>query len=439
MEGAGMIAKEYFRTHRPSFMVVILAVTVATIAVLWSIVDTFRPLPPRTVTMVTGLEGGAYHEFGKRYREVLARAGIELRILPTSGTLENLSKLNDPHADVSIGFLQGGTTSEHASPNLESLGTVFYEPLWFFCRASLRDGGTAGLRGKRISIGPEGSGTRTLSLELLGRNAMTHGFAELLPLPFPTSSEKLLRGEIDAALILASWESPVVRRLLAAEHLSLMSFPRADAYMALYPFLNKVVLPAGVGDLAGNRPAEDTVMLAPKASLVVRSDLHPAIQYLLLDAAEQIHASPGLFRKAGQFPAAESIDLPLSDEARRFYRSGQPFLQRYLPFWLAVLIGRLFVILIPVLGILYPLMRIVPVLFGWKMQRRIYKLYHELREVERTWEAGNDGSDAGDLIAQLNRLEDRADQLWLPVSSMGTLYLFKEHVALVRKRLEGSS
>ena len=160
--------------------------------------------------------------------------------------------------------------------------------------------------------------------------------------------------------MLAAWESPVVRQLLSAEHINLADYRRADAFVALYPFLSKVVLPAGVGDMVKNRPPTDVVLLAPKASLVVRKDLHPAIQYLLLQEATEIHSGPGMFRKAGQFPAPESIDLPLSSNAHQFYKSGEPFLQRHLPFWLAVLAEQLLVVLIPVLGVLYPLLRFAP-------------------------------------------------------------------------------
>lgn len=404
-------------------------------AVLWAAVIPLRPLPPRTVIMVTGPEGGAYNEFGKRYREILAREGIELRLLPTAGALENLAALSDPRSGVSVGFLQGGATSAKDSPGLESLGTVFYEPLWFFYRSAFRGRGLEGLRGRRISIGPEGSGTRALSLELLARNGIDERFAHLLPLTPQVAAEKLLKGEIDAVLMLASWDSSVVRRLLAAERIELASFPRADAYVALYPYLNKVVVPAGVGDIATNRPPAEAVLFAPKASLAVRTDLHPAIQYLLLDAAMQIHSGPGIFQKSGQFPAAESIDLPLSDDARQFYRSGRPFLQRHLPFWLAVLLSRLLILFIPVIGVLYPLLRFVPALYGWKMRRRIYKLYGELRLIEHTLEARDAGQGMDDLAAQLDRLEDKADSLQVPVSYVGMLYMLRDHITLVRGRL----
>jgi TRAP transporter TAXI family solute receptor len=417
-------------------MIAVLAVTVLIVAVLWTGIAALRPMPPRTVTMAAGAEGGAYYELGKRYRELLAQQGIELRLLPTRGSVENLARLRDPQSNVQVGFLQSGITSRKESPGLESLGTVFYEPLWFFYRGVFGGKGLAGLRGGKISIGPEGSGTRKLALELLARNGIDENFAQLLSFSPQEAEGKLLRKEIDAALMLTSWDSPVVQRLIADKNVELASFPRTDAYIALYPFLNKLTVPAGVGDLAKNRPPTNVLLFAPKASLVVRRDLHPAIQYLLLDAAEKIHSGPGIFQKAGQFPAAESIDLPLSDEARQFYKSGPPFLQRHLPFWLAVLVDRLLVLLIPLIGVIYPLVRFTPVLYGLQMQRRIFRQYGELRSLERDLESHGAGQNIGDLSSRLDRLEEKANRLRVPVFYLNVLYTLRMHIELVRERME---
>ena len=434
LQADAMTVRDYIRANCPHLL---LAAAGLTVAVLWVCSAMLRPMPPRTVTMVTGPEGGAYHEFGKRYREILAREGIALRLHPTAGAMENLAKLRDPRSGVSIGFLPGGTTSEKDSPALVSLGTVSYQPMWFLRRRALPGRGIEALRGRQISIGQEGSGTRALSLELLARSGLGQGFAEFLALTPHAAAEKLLAGEIDAALILTSSDSPVVSRLLADGNIDLVSFPHADAYVALYPFLTKVVVPAGVGDLAKHRPPADVVLLASEASLVVRKDLHSAIQYLLLDAATQIHSGPGIFRKPGRFPAAESIDLPLSDEARQYYKTGRPFLLRYFPFWLSVLLGRLLFLLIPVIGILYPLMRFAPALYSWMMRWRIYRLYGELRFIEHSLEARDAGQDVSDLLVQLDRLEGKADHLQVPVSYANMLYLLRNHITFVRGRLGG--
>jgi TRAP transporter TAXI family solute receptor len=413
---------------------VVAAVAVALVAMFWAI-SVLNPLPSRTVTMTTGSEGGAYHELGKRYRETLARSGVELRLLPSEGGIENLRRLSDPRSGVSVGFAQGGATGDSERKDLVSLGTVSYEPLWFFYRGRNPGRKLEGLRGKGISIGPEGSGTRILAITLLAANGIDRDAARFLPLSPHDAGEQLLSGRIDAALMVASWESPVVRRLLASKDVKLASFPRADAYTALYPYLNKVTVPAGVGDLAGDRPPADAVLLAPKASLVVRKDLHPAIQYLLLDAAAQIHSGAGIFQKAGQFPAAEPGDLPLSDAAQQFHKTGRPFLQRYLPFWAAVFLGGLILLLIPVVGAIYPLFRVAPALYGWGMRRRIFRLYGELKFLERDLERSDSATGAGDLVDHLDRLEDRANHIQVPLAYTNLLYNLRRDIQLVRERL----
>ncbi len=409
---------------------------VLVIAALWLTFSILQPLPPRTVIMATGPEGNAYNEFGKLYREVLEREGIRLQLLPTAGAMENLSLLRDPRSKVEIAFLQSGITNRKESPDLESLGAVFYEPLWFFYRGSAHRGkGIEFLRGKKISIGAEGSGTRALTLKLLALNGIDRNFADLLSLSPQEAAGRLVRGDIDAAFLLTSWDAPLVRQLLAEEGIGLASFPRTDAYLALYPYLNKVVLPEGVVDLARNRPPSDVLLFAPKANLVVRKDLHTALQYLLLDAAVQIHSGPAMFQKAGQFPAAESIDLPLSDEARQFYRSGRPFLQRHLPFWLAVLIGRLLFLIIPVVGIIYPLVQLVPAVYGWQVQRRIFQLFGELRFIEHDLETRT-GQDIEGLLSRMGRIEEKANRIHVPLAYANMKYTLWIHITLVRERLE---
>ena len=407
---------------------------VALVVLFWGI-SVLNPLPPRTVTMTTGSEGGAYHELGKRYREILSRSDVELRLLASEGGIENLRRLSDPRSGVSVGFMQGGATGDSERKDLVSLGTVSYEPLWFFYRGRNPGRKLERLRGKRLSIGPEGSGTRDLAVTLLAANGIDRDVAQLLPLTPQDAGEQLLSGRIDAALMVASWESPVVRRLLASEDVEPVSFPRADAYTALYPYLNKVTVPAGVGDLARNRPPADVVLLAPMTSLVVRKELHPAIQHLLLDAATEIHSGAGIFQKAGQFPAAESVDLPLSDAARQFHKTGRPFLQRYLPFWAAVFLWGLILLLVPVIGAFYPLFRVAPALYGWGMRRRIFRLYGELKFLERDLERSDSTEAAGDLVSHLDRLEERANHLQVPLAYTNLLYNLRRDIQLVRERL----
>src|SRR4051812_906875 len=355
-----------------------LNVVLAGLAIALAILSLFLliviPAPPKAIAMATGADGGAYQQFGERYRQLLAHHGVKLNLVPTQGSVENVRKLNDASSKVSVAFVQSGITTADESPGLLSLGTIFYEPVWLFFRGHFTPDKEM-LKGKRLFLGSEGSGSRKIGMELIDAIGLDLTSARIVDLPTSEVAAAMRDGNLDAAIMVAPWESPVIRKLLATGGVSIVPFRRADAHVALRPHLSKLVVPEGVADLRRNRPPVDVVLVAPKTSLVVRDDLHPALQYLLLDAATQVHSAPGIFQKAGQFPAAEPIDLPISEEARQYYRTGPPFLMRYLPFWMAIFAGRLLIILIPVIGVAFPLMRLLPVAYGWMIRRRIFVLY----------------------------------------------------------------
>ena len=396
--------------------------------------------PQRTVVMATYPEGTLNSELTKRYQKVLAQKGIALKLVPLAGAVESVKRLGDPGGGVDVALIPGGITSGEESPQLVSLGTLFYQPLWVFARHGL--GGGEGhllqhhkvLRNLRISIGPEGSTSHDLSLKLLGRSGVIDvKSATLLPYTPTDSAEKLILGEIDVAILSDGWESPAVQRLLNANGVSLESVPQADAFDALYPFLDKLVLPAGVIDMSAPKPERDVVLIATKSNLVVRRDLHDAIQYMLLEAAVEIHSTPGIFRTAEQFPAPEIVDLPLSPVAREFYKTGTPYLLRHLPFWLAVLLGEPIVWLIPVLVILFPLFRLAPSLYDWFERRRIYRLYSELKRLEdEMFFASADGNQT-DIVERLDRLSDRASRLSVPTAFKPLVYSLRSHIDMVRQ------
>ena len=396
----------------------------------------FSNMPPHRIVMATGPEGGTYYEVGQRYRAALARENVDVQLVPTQGSIENLAMLHDPHSGVSIALIQGGSIGAGQKSGLESLGTLFYEPMWWFRKRDIQGVGAESLLGRKIAIGSEGSGTRALMLELL-RGVGIEKQIELLPLGPRAASDKLLAGEIDVAFMMTSWESPVVRQLIADERVGLSGFPRADAFVALYPYINKVVVPRGVGNLTKDQPPNDVTLIATKASLVVRDDLHPALQYLLLGVAAEIHSGQSIFNRTGEFPAAEAIDIPLSNEAQRFYKSGPPLLHDYCPFWMAALIGKLIILLIPILGILYPMMRFLPRLYDWLMRSKILRMYGEPRLLEGEMaNAGVGGHRTGEMIARLDRLEEEANHATVPVAYASMLYSLRDHIALVREGLK---
>ena len=420
--------------RRPLILVVLVGILCLG-AIAWTASLYKRFLPPTTVVMTTGPEGGGYRELGEKYRTILARSGVTLELRPSQGDVENIRLLEDARTGISVGFVGGGLTTESASPHLASLGTIAYYPFWIFCRGITATDRLRKLRGKRVAIGMEGSGTHALALELFRANELENAVT-MSSIPFAESGDALLDGRIDCACMLTTVEAPAVRKLLADKRVSLLEFERADAYIALYPYLRKVVVPEGVGNLPVNLPPRDVPLIASTLSLVVREDLHPAIQFLLLRAADEIHSPRGVLRGPGQFPAAEAVDLPLSTEARSFYKSGGNLLQKNLPFWLWAFAAHFLLYVIPLVVILYPLSKAIPAVVALVVDGRLNRIYGQLREVE----SGIDRGEPREKLAETFRdIEKRATEMHVPTGHARSLYTLRQHVILVRERLQSAS
>lgn len=413
--------------------IILLALTA--LALLWILFATLRPLPGRDLTLATGPPDSVYARAGERYRQILARDGVRLHLIPTNGAIENVKLLKDPHSGVDAGFVQAGTIKEDQAPDLESLGTVFYEEAWVFCRTCDPPVPPSQWQGWRIAIGPEGSVSRPVALKLLALNGADVSKLQLLGYSSEQAQQALLAKELEMAVFMTVWDSAVVQSLARAPEIRLIGFARADAYVALFPFLNKLVLPRGVADLATDRPPQDTPLIAAKASLVVRDEVHPALQFLLLRAATEVHSRPGMFQRAGEFPAPEQIDLPLSSEARRFYRSGPNLLQRTLPFWLAEFVQRMLILLVPIIGIIYPLWSLAPKLYFWMNRRRLYPLYRELKLIERELHAGP-GAARDALMARVDDLDRRARDLTMPGPLNENAFNLRSYIQTLRNRVQ---
>lgn len=412
----------------------LVAALAAVVATFWLLFHYVRPAPPHTVTMLTGAPGGAYALYAERYREALAREGITLVLEPTSGSVENLRRLKtDPRAE--LGFIQSGIAHEPDSSDLMVLGSMYFEPVWIFHRLEVPLQRLTALAGRRVAIGATGSGTQLLALQMLAATGLAASDIEWLALGGEEAADALGEGRIDALFMIAGAEAPTVRRLLAAPGIELARLEHVDAYARRIPQLTSQTLPAGTVDLAGPHPPEDVRLLGATANLVARADLHPAIVSLLMLAAREVHGQPGLFQGAGDYPALRTRDLPPSKLAQRFIESGPPFLQRYLPFWLAVLTDRLLVSLLPLIALLIPLSRVAPALYAWRMRSRVYRWYGELKFLENRLHGTHDPHTLREDLAQLDAIEEHAHAIRVPLAYSGELYTLREHIQLVRRNL----
>ncbi len=405
------------------------------VLVCWASYRFLQPVPPKTLTMTTGMEGGSFVIFGERYREILERDGIHLKLLPSTGAVDNLRRLRDESQSVDAGFVQDGMGKPDEAANLESLGSIFYTPLWIFYRGDETLDDLSQLQGRRISIGPEGSGVRKISLDLLKAANVSVPPTVLHEYPSMEAGRALLAGKVDAVMTFGYTDSTLVKELLTAPGVKLMSLSQAEAYTRLFPHLSHVILPRGILSPSKRSPASDVHLLAPTTNLLVRKNLHPALTHLLLKAAVEIHGGPGWVHRAGEFPSIKTQDFPISEQAQRFYRSGGSWLHGYLPFWAATFVDRMLLVLISIGMILIPMIGIMPWIYTWRNRSKYYRWYRELRELEEELKAHKATERVEDYHARLDQIEDGVSRIHVSVAFYDEVFILKEHIQMVRQKL----
>lgn len=410
-------------------------IIVVTLLGFWVAYQFVEPAPPDHIVISSGSESGAYYLFAQRYKEFLARNGITLEIRTSAGSVENIARLKAPESDVDLAFVQGGT-GDPGDQELLSLGSLYYEPLWLFYRSELQLHHISDLRGKKIAIGPEGSGTRAVALKLTADNKIEQAGTVLEPLGGEEAALALEQGEIDGLFMIAGAQSPIVQKLLTAEGISLLDFERAEAYERKHLFLSSVVLPEGVIDLSRNIPPADITLLAATATLVVRNDFHPALVDLILRAAEEIHNQSGLFEAQNEFPSPKHVEYKLSAEAQRYFKRGPSFLHRYLPFWLATFIDRMLVMIIPLVALLVPLIRILPPAYRWRARSGILRWYKAVKAIDLSRLDNPPPAKLRTLLSELDAIEERVNKRQIPLSFMDQVYDLRMHIALVRGEIK---
>lgn len=405
---------------------------VALLAGFWFV----KSAPPGSITITSGPEGTTFRTNAEKYRIILARNHVNLKVLTSHGSLENLERLEDPSFSVDVGFVQGGIRNGTNLDQLVSLGSIAYQPLLVFYRGTTTLDRLSELGGQRLSIGPQGSGTRSLVLVLLATNGIEPGGrTTLLDLESTEASAALLEGNIDAAFLMGDSASPsVMRKLLLAPDIHLLSFAQADGYARRIRYLNKLDLPQGSIDFGKNLPAHDVALIGPTVELIARAKLHPALSDLLLEAAREIHGKASLLQRKGEFPAPLEQDFRISNEAIRYYKSGKSFLYRHLPFWLAGLMNRILVVFVPAVVLLIPGLRIIPALYQWRIKLRLYRWYRALLLVERDLFAPSP-EQPEKLLERLDEIEASVNKMKVPASFADQFYGLRGHIGFVRDRL----
>ncbi|HKB82533.1 MAG TPA: TAXI family TRAP transporter solute-binding subunit [Burkholderiales bacterium] len=416
----------------------VIVVPVLLIAALfaWLAVKFIGPAPPNSIVMLTGPKESSYYSVADRYAKIIARSGVKLQIVETGGAQDNLRRLADRKVRADVGFVLGGVSEGIETSGLMSLGSMFVQPVLVFYRGKEAVDRLSQLAGKRIAIGPEGSGTHALAMQFLVVNGMDKDSTQRLDLDGDDAVEALKQEKVDAAFLMGELvRGQVTRDLLKVPGIRLMNFRQADGYLRRLKFLSRLTLPEGAFDLGQDLPPSDVELVGPTVELVARENLHPALSDLLISAAREIHGSAGMYRKAGEFPAPLERNFPISEDAQRFYRSGTPFLYKKLPFWLASVVDRMLVVLVPLLVVLIPITRIVPPVYRWRVRSRIYRWYGALMAIERDVLANPTPEHKQELLKRLDEIREAVNNLRTPLAFADQLFVLREHISGVRNRL----
>ena len=416
-------------------------------AAVWLTLHFVRPAPPHTITISSGPPGSSFALLAQRYRTILARNGITLKILPSEGSQQNLERMTARHSHVDIALVQAGigtgtsATDRRGAADLVSLGRMFYQPLAIFYRSAKPLSRLSQLWGKRIAIGKPGSGTRALALALLAANDVTPTApTRLLDAEGVAARNALLSGQADAVFLTGDSTPPaIIGAMLHARGVRLFDFRQADAYVRRFPYLHRIEIPAGAFDLGQDLPPRPITLLAPDVELIAHADLHPALVDLLIEAAQEVQGGANVLHAAHVFPNDATYGYPLDAEAARYYRSGdKSFTYRYLPFWIASLVDRILLVFVPALVVLVPGLRYLPQLYGWRVSSRIHRRYGELMALERESLGALSAERRAELLDRLGEIERSAILRKIPGSHAEQLYQLREHIGFVRRNLARS-
>ncbi len=392
------------------------------------------PAPPKKIVISISKEDGNYQAYAQLYAALLRQEGIELEIRESAGPLSSLGELRKENTSVDMAFVPGGVASGESTVGLVSLGSLYYEPLWIFSKGQRKIGHVSALKGKRIAIGRTGSGTNILSRMVLNAGGVTAQNSTFFEIGEDDAKEALRHGVADVIFLSGVPTTPLIQEVAAMPHVALVDLDEAEAYSRQFNFLHHLILPEGALNLEANVPPQRAHLLAPTVTLVARESMHPALVYLVLKVLTRVHGGAGMLQQEREFPSDKDTDFEMSTQAAHFYKSGPPFLDRYLPFWAATFVNRVLIILLPLVALAIPLSRIAPAVYNWLVKSRIHKLYGELRFLELQLRA-QQPLELSASRRELDAIENKVNHLHLPVAFSSHLYELRSHIELVRSKL----
>ncbi len=407
----------------------------ALIIVIWLA----KPAPPGKVSMATGI-GGSYKVLGEKYRAYFEKKGIELILVDTRGSKENLQHLIDRKDPIQAALVQGGMIAVENLSGVQSLGSVDYEPVWIFYRKNTFKEGIhvsdRDIAKLRINIGAVGSGTHAQAVKIMALNHLNPEAPNLSSMSNSEAVSAIEQGAIDAVFLVDGYDSPNVQKLIKNPDIHLVTFSRADAYTHLLPYFEELLVPMGGFDLGKNSPDHPIQLISTTTNLLIDDRLHPAIQVLFLEAAKEINGAKSYFSKAGEFPVYMNTEAPLSQEAKFYYEKGTPTLMKYLPFWLAEFVERMFFLLLPFAAFAYPVIKSIPTYRTNLAKKQINSIYKELDKFEQNTIQTFDPNRRAEYIEILNEMERRVLSSKAAKFATADCYSLRSNIEFIRNALE---
>lgn len=409
---------------------VVAVIGVASLALIY-----FIPAPPSKVVMATAFKGASFEYYGRQYREIFARSHVELDLRETAGAVENLKLLQDPNAGVQIAFVTGGLSDSKHAPGVLSLGTVYDQPFWIFYPANQQLDQLSQLKGKRIAVGPEGSATRHMAEQVLGKGGVNSETASLLPFAGEAADQALKDGQVDAVWIIGVPEATAVQSFLRNSSVRPLNFPMSEAFTRIFPDLTRMTLPQGTIDIERVIPSSDVQLIGTKSKVLIRSDLHPEIVQLLLQTMKEVHSGADLFHRNSEYPNGSDSEYTVAPTALDFYKNGPSLMQRHLPLWVSIHVQRAIALLLTGIAIGLPLLHFLPQSYNWMIRRRLFYWYAELRALEASFESVTSHKQLIDKQAEIERIEGDLSKIHFPLTFSDQVYNLRHHIDLVRRKI----
>ena len=390
---------------------------------------------PDTLKIAAGQPGSYFYETAEIYKKDLAKQGVELEIIESKGAADSLTLLREGKVDIALSH--GGLTTKQESPDLVSLGSISYEPLWVFQRKGTKPiYDLSQLKGMKVATGQEGTGVEVIAKRLFTAEGVNERNTTILHMSMKEAAERLAKGDIDAAVFMDPPENDKIRAFFSSSAVNETSLQDSEALRRRFRYLHVIKIPPSGVDLELEQPHAELLTIAPTAYLAAKKNLDPALQYLLLSVIDEVHHAPTLISDENEFPSDKDVDLTLSPDAEVYYKKGKPFLQQYLPFQMASLLERLIKVLLPLLLLGYPIIAYAPTAYNWHIRNKLSKRYDSLVEIEEQLANNRSNKSAAEFDSMLADVEKKLNDEKIPSSFTNEVFILREHIELVQRKIQ---